>query len=159
MVRFALFAAWAALAGALIPVMALLNVRLGRTLGAPVHVPVLFFGVGLCASLIASLLFGGGLPDLRLLAKGSLSDLGGGLIMMSYIVMVTLLAPRQGISTVILFAVSAQVLTAATIDRFGLLGSATRELSTARLLGIGFVLAGLVLSQSANALNSATGNQ
>lgn len=36
-VTFLRFAAWAALAGAFIPLMAVLNARLGRPLGEPVH--------------------------------------------------------------------------------------------------------------------------
>lgn len=149
MTRLLAYALWASLAGALIPVVALLNVRLGRALGEPLQAPLVLFIVGLAGAILASTVLSGGLPDYRLLGRASPADFAGGLIMLNYIFMVTLLAPRLGIGTVILLAVTAQVLTSAAIDHYGWLGAASRPLGSMRLAGIGLVLAGLGCAQLA----------
>ncbi len=154
MLKYAIFALWAAIAGALIPVMAMLNVRLGRALGEPAQAPVVLFVVSLSVAMAVSLLVSGGLPNLRLLGRASAVDLAGGAITATYVITVTLLAPRFGISRVILFAVTAQIITSAVIDQFGLFGSVIRPVNTAKLLGIGLVLSGLTITQLTSSSNA-----
>ncbi|KAF2989279.1 DMT family transporter (plasmid) [Methylocystis sp. MJC1] len=147
MLRFPLFAARATAAGVLIPIMALPDVRLGKALGAAAQAPVLLFVVGLMAACTVSLLITGGIHDLRLLRQARALDLASGLIMASYVFMVTFLAPRFGISAVFLSAVSVQILTSAAIDRFGLFGASFWPASLARVIGIALILAGLAMTQ------------
>jgi transporter family-2 protein len=147
MLRLPLFAARATAAGVLIPIMALPDVRLGKTLGAAAQAPVLLFVVGLMAACTVSLLVTGGIHDLRLLRQARALDLASRLIMASYVFMVTYLAPRLGISAAILFAVSVQILTSAAIDHFGLLGASVWPASLVRLIRIALILAGLVMTQ------------
>jgi IS5 family transposase len=59
-----------------------------------------------------------------------------GLIVSFYVFSVTLLVPRIRVAATILFAVSAQVVTSALIDQFGLLGMQVRTASSVRALGI-----------------------
>jgi hypothetical protein len=54
---YARYALWAALAGAFVPVKAVLNARLGEALGAPTHAALVLFAVGLVATGAASLFF------------------------------------------------------------------------------------------------------
>ena len=54
---------WAALAGAFIPVMAVLNARLGVTLGEGLHAPVILFSVGVIATIASALILTGSLPS------------------------------------------------------------------------------------------------
>jgi bacterial/archaeal transporter family-2 protein len=51
------YAIWAFAAGALIPLMALLNAGLARTVGGQVQATVVLFAVGLAASLLLALIF------------------------------------------------------------------------------------------------------
>ena len=155
MLKFLIYAVWAAAAGALIPVMAVLNARLGRVLGEPAQAPVILFLVGLFSACAVSLLGSGKLPDPQPLAEAKLADFAGGLIVCGYVVSVTLLAPSFGIGNVILFAVASQIVTSAVIDNFGLIGSAIRPINSLRLIGIAVVLIGLAISQIA--ANSSTG--
>ena len=46
---------WAALAGAFIPVMAILNGRLGKSMGEALHASVILFGVGFLFCLTVAL--------------------------------------------------------------------------------------------------------
>ena len=157
MLKFAVYAAWASGAGALIPLMAVLNVRLGRILGEPTQAPVILFLVGFLIASAVGLLSSGRLPDIQLLAQARATDFAGGLIVAGYVISVTLLAPRFGIGNVILFAVAAQIVTSAAIDNYGLFGAAIRPVTGWRLLGIAVVLSGLSIAQLA--ANSSGGLQ
>ena len=61
---FIKYSLWAALAGGLIPVMAVINAKLGATLGNPLHAPVILMLVGLVAAIGLSLMLTSKIPDL-----------------------------------------------------------------------------------------------
>jgi transporter family-2 protein len=147
MLRFAGYALWAAAAGALIPFMAILNGRLGRTLGDPLLAPVLLFAVGFMVALTVGLIAAGQVPDLRLALRARPIDFAGGAIVAGYVISVTLLAPRFGIGNAILFVMTAQIVTSAMIDHYGLLGAGLRPVTTPRLLGLAIMVVGLALTQ------------
>ncbi len=145
------FALWAATAGALIPVMAALNSRLGQALGEPLHAPVVLFVVGLIACAIVSILMAGSPPDFSRLTTARPVEFSGGLIVGFYVISATLLAPRFGVGNFILFAVAAQIICSALIDHFGLFGAVIRPVNFVRLGGIALLLAGLVITQISTA--------
>jgi bacterial/archaeal transporter family-2 protein len=145
--NFARLALWAAAAGALIPVMAVLNARLGRALGEPAHAAVVLFAVGLAFVAIASLVVTGRLPEMSRLAATSPTDFAGGMIVGFYVLSITILAPRMGVGNAILFAVTAQIVTSAAIDNFGFFGASIRPLSLSRLAGLAILIGGLTLAQ------------
>ena len=146
-VRYAL---WSAAAGALIPVMAVLNARLGRSLGDSLHAPVVLFAVGLLACIAVALALTGGLPAPARLLSVQPVDLAGGLIVAFYVVSATLVAPRFGVSNLILFAMIAQIVFSAAIDHYGLFGVPVRPVSIMRIAGLALMTGGLVLTQFAN---------
>ena len=145
------FAVWASAAGALIPIMAVLNSRLGAAVQNPLHASVILFAIGLVACLTVALIMSGSLPDFSKLASAQPLDFAGGLIVCCYVISATLVAPRFGVGNFILFAVAAQVISAALIDHFGLFGSMVRQVNFLRLGGILLLLTGLVITQVANA--------
>ena len=101
---------WAGLAGAFIPAMAILNGRLGRALGEPLHAPVVLFGIGFLFCLSCALLLTQSLPNLSALKDARPIDFLGGLIVGFYVISATLLAPRIGVANFIVCAVSSQIL-------------------------------------------------
>ena len=147
---FARDAVWAAAAGAFIPLMAVLNARLGRALGEPVHAVVILFAVGLVAAVAVSLVLTGRLPSLSS-GPGSAVNLAGGLIVLFYVLSVTLLAPRFGIGNTILFVMTSQLAMSAAIDHFGWFGAVQRPVSALRLGGLVVMVAGLSIAQLAPA--------
>ena len=147
MLKFTGYAIWAAAAGALIPFMAILNGRLGRTLGDPLLAPILMFAIGFGVALIVALLVTGQLPDLRLALSARAIDFAGGAIVAGYVISITLLAPRFGIGNAILFVMTAQIFTSALIDHFGLLGATVRPVGALRSFGLVIMLAGLGMTQ------------
>lgn len=138
---------WAALAGAFIPVMAVLNARLGASLGEGLHAPVILFLVGVIATIASALILTRSLPSPQQFPQVAWVDLLGGLIVAFYVVSATLLAPRIGVSNFIMFAVSSQVVLSLVIDHFGLLGAQPRPLDSTRILGATLLIVGLVTSQ------------
>ena len=142
-----LYAIWSAAAGALIPLMAVLNARLGRSLGAPTLAPVVLFGVAFIAALFVHLIGSARWPTGQDLQQLRPIDLAGGLIVAFYVLSITLLAPRFGVGNAILFVMVAQIFTSAAIDHFGLFGAAVRLLSPGRIAGLLVLLLGLAMTQ------------
>lgn len=139
-------AVWAFAAGALIPVMAILNAGLARaTGGQPLVAASILFAVGFMACLVLAL--GTGARGLGEIAAAPSYVFAGGLIVAFYVVSVTLLAPRFGIGNTILFVMIAQIITSAAIDHFALFGAAMREVSPMRVAGLAVMIAGLVIAQ------------
>lgn len=140
---------WAMAAGAFIPVMAVLNARLGRSLADPLHAVFILFAVGFAVSGLVCLVLTGGLPAMSKLSEVAPINFSGGLIVAFYVFSVTLLAPRFGIGNTILFVMVAQIFTSAALDHFGLFGAAVRPVNGLRAMGLAILLTGLVVTQFA----------
>jgi transporter family-2 protein len=146
------YAIWAFAAGALIPLMAILNAGLARTAGGPVQATVLLFATGLVASLLLAAITTVRLPELHTLVRIAPAHYAGGMIVGFYILSITFLAPRFGVGNAILFAVTAQLLTSALIDHFAIAGATLRPLTTMRAVGLSIVIAGVILTQTSDRL-------
>jgi len=140
-------ALWSMAAGALIPLMGVLNARLGRTMGEPLHAPVILFLVALTASIAVALMFTGRSPDFSRLVDAAPLDFAGGLIVAFYVISVTVLAPRFGIANVILFAMVAQIVCSSFINHLGLFNSMIKPVDLTQAFGISLLLIGLVITQ------------
>ena len=146
------YALWAFAAGALIPLMGILNAGLARAAGGPVAATVLLLATALVASLVLALVTMTRFPSLEALLRIPPAQYTGGLIVGLYVVSITFLAPRFGVGNAILFAVSAQLITSAAIDHFALAGAVGRPVNGVRLVGLAVVVAGVVLTQMSDRL-------
>jgi transporter family-2 protein len=138
---------WAALAGAFIPVMAILNGRLGKSMGEALHASVILFGVGFLFCLTVALVLTKSLPHATDLANAKPIEYLGGFIVGFYVISATLLAPRIGLANFIICAVSAQIIISVVIDHYGLLGSTIRPVNITRLIGVSLLIAGIIVTQ------------
>ncbi len=141
------YAVWASMAGMFIPVMAVLNARMARTFGEPLHAAFVLFAVGLLATGLASIAFIGRLPSLASLRSIPPINFAGGMIVGFYIFSITSLAPRFGVGNAILFVMTAQIFTSAAIDHFGLFDAAIRPMTAVRAGGLLLLVAGLWVTQ------------
>jgi bacterial/archaeal transporter family-2 protein len=141
------YAIWAFAAGALIPLMAILNAGLARASGGTIQASVLLFATGLVASLVLAVITKAHIPAIQTLGHIGPHLYAGGLIVGFYILSITFLAPRFGVGNAILFAVTAQLLTSAFIDHFALAGATLRPLTMTRAVGLLIVVAGVVITQ------------
>jgi len=142
-----IYALWAFMAGALIPLMAILNGGLAHKVGGAIQATLLLFAIGLLALLIVAAAAKAQLPAVQILAHIPLVQYAGGTIVGFYILSITFLAPRFGVGNAILFAVTAQLLTSALIDHFALAGATWRPLTATRTVGLAIVIAGVVVTQ------------
>jgi bacterial/archaeal transporter family-2 protein len=141
------YAIWAFAAGALIPLMGVWNAGLARSVGGQIQATVILFAIGLTASLLLALLTMARLPDFHTVARVAPQQYAGGLIVAFYVLSITFLAPRFGIGNAILFAVTAQLITAALLDHFALAGASLRPVTWLRALGLLIVIAGVAITQ------------
>ena len=144
------YALWAFAAGALIPLMAILNAGLARGVGGPIQAAVILFATGLVASLLVAATAAVRIPQLSAIAGIAPAQYAGGVIVAFYVLSITFLAPRFGVGNAILFAVTAQLFSSAVIDHFALAGAALRSLTTLRVVGLTIVISGVVLTQIAD---------
>ncbi len=77
---YAKYAVWAAIAGGLIPVMGVLNARLGMTIGNPLHAPFVLLVIALATGSAAALALTSGLPSTKSITSAAPLELAGGLI-------------------------------------------------------------------------------
>lgn len=70
-----------------------------------------------------------------------------GLLVAFYVLSITWVAPRFGIGNAIACVLLGQLVSAAVIDQFGLMGALVRQITPARALGLTLMAAGVVLAQ------------
>jgi transporter family-2 protein len=138
---------WALLAGAGIPIMGIINGRLGKSLGVTLHAPLVALTIALIVSLLLTVMITKSLPMPEKFTEVKLIEYFGGFIVAFYVISATILAPRIGVVNFIACAVSAQIIVSVFIDHFGLFGAMIRPISLYRLFGIGLLLSGLILTQ------------
>ena len=109
------------------------------------------FGVGFLVCLLTAIFFTGALPTWSKLGGARPIDFAGGFIVAFYVISVTWLAPSFGIANVILYAMVAQIVFSGFINHFGLFESLVQPVNGLRLFGIVLLLAGLVITQIAQA--------
>src|SRR4030095_9610964 len=134
------------LTGALLPIQAILNTRLGRQTGGPLMASLLSFSVGLICLLALNLMTN---PSAVVNLKPGIVTpwyiwLGGflGAIFVGYITWVN---QQQGVALTFALVVSGQIFCSLVIDHFGLFGSAISTMSPQKVLGAVLIIIGIIL--------------
>jgi bacterial/archaeal transporter family-2 protein len=133
-------------AGMGIPVLAALNAQLGGRIGSPAAAATILFVVALCAA-SATLLLTSGLSPLGLLPAQPKHLFLGGLFVAFYVLSVTWIAPRFGVGNAIFCVLLGQLISAAVIDHFGLMGAMVKPLSMMGAGGLALMALGVLLTQ------------
>jgi transporter family-2 protein len=139
------FYALALITGALIPVQAATNALFSRNIGNPYVTGLMVFLVGLAGMLVFVLLSRANLPSLEQLKAAPMSGYMGGLIVATYVIMITILAPRIGVAPAIGLIVTGQILCAVAIDHFGLFNVSVRAVDLKRIAGMVLMIFGVYL--------------
>lgn len=151
--QLVLFAVWAAASGALIPVLATMNGRLGRELGNIPYSVLPVFIAGLLGSIVIIIASKAPAPSLEKITKIPFYYYTSGLIMLFYIVSATFLTPRFGVANTIFFVVVTQIISATVIDHFGLFGATVQNFDPKRAAGIAMLIGGLILARGIPSIN------
>ncbi len=140
-----IFLALALITGALIPIQAATNAAFSKSIGNPLVTGLMVFVVGLAAMILFTLLSRTAFPARQQLVSSPLYGYLGGIIVATYVVMITILVPRIGVGTAIGLIVTGQIICAVAIDHFGLFNTAVRPVSFTRLAGILLMIAGVYM--------------
>ena len=141
---------WALLAGAFIPLIGILNGRVGRALGEPFYASVMLFGVAIILALVVSVVFGKAAPSVQNLQTLRPMDYTAGFIVAFYVISATVLAGKIGVANFIVMAVSGQIMFSLMIDHFGLFGAPVKPINMTQLVGAVLLLIGLATTQLAS---------
>ena len=132
-------------AGIGIPVLAALNAQLGARLGSPALAAAILFVVAFACAALATLVTGAGaLP--RALAQPPVLYLAGTLVAF-YVLSITYVAPTFGVGNAVFFVLLGQIVSAALIDHFGLLGARPSPITGRRAAGIALMATGVLLAR------------
>ena len=133
-------------AGIGIPVLAALNAQLGARLGSPAAAALILFVVAFAGALAVTLATAG-VAKLVLAPAQPKHLFLAGLLVAVYVLSITWVAPRFGVGNAVFFVLLGQLISAAIIDHFGLMGARVVPLSLARAGGIGMMALGVLLTQ------------
>jgi bacterial/archaeal transporter family-2 protein len=132
--------------GAMMPVQAILNTRLGRQIGGPLMGSLMSFGVGLICLFILNLVSNySAVVQLKPSSTGPWYLWLGGLLGAMFVGYITWVNQKQGMALTFALVVSGQIFVSLLIDHFGLLGSAIRTITLEKLAGAALIIAGLIL--------------
>tara|TARA_R110002073_G_C9305511_1_gene567153 strand:- start:143 stop:571 length:429 start_codon:yes stop_codon:yes gene_type:complete len=132
------------LTGLGIPVMAALNGALGTKLNNPALAATILFSVGLIIAVIY-LLFTEGVPAKLYVENTPWYYYCGGFFVMFYILSITWIAPRFGISNAVAFVLLGQLIAMSVIDHFGLIGAPRYLLDSQRAVGLVLMTIGVFM--------------
>ena len=104
------------------PILAALNGGLGGRLGSPMAASMILFGLAFLIA-TAGALMTGSIGQIRFSSDIPFQFYFGGLFVAFYVIAVTFIAPRFGVGNAIFFVLVGQLISAATIDHFGLFGA------------------------------------
>ena len=140
------FATIMLLTGIGIPILAALNGGLGTRLGAPMAASMILFGLAFLIATTGALLTGS-VGQVRFTPDIPFQFYLGGLFVAFYVIAVTFIAPRFGVGNAIFFVLVGQLISAATIDHFGLFGSLQFPVDGKRVAGIALMIVGVYLAR------------
>ena len=135
----------ALIAGAMLPLQAAINARLGRVLGSPVWAAAVSGAVLTVALVLLGLFAIRTLPRTEGAATLPWWAWTGGLCGAFVLTATTAVAPRLGTAAMIAMVVTGQVVCSLLLDRFGLFGLAAYPLTPRRLLAAVLLIGGAAL--------------
>lgn len=132
-------------AGALVALQAGVNSQLTRAVGHPVLAATISFLVGTGVLLVGSLGVSGSWTGIATAAQAPWWVWTGGLMGALFVAVMAWLAPTLGAATLLSVAIAGQTTFALVLDHYGLVGFPQRSMSVGRALGVGLLVAGVVL--------------
>lgn len=134
------------LTGVGIPILAALNGGLGARLGSPMAASMILFGLAFLIAATGAMLTGSA-GQMRFTSDIPAHFYFGGLFVAFYVIAVTFIAPKFGVGNAIFFVLVGQLVSAATIDHFGLFGAIRSAVDIKRIAGIALMIAGVWLAR------------
>ena len=132
--------------GAIIPVQAIINARLGKQIGGALMGSLMSFFTGFIFLLILNLIINHNSFSLnKFFAAGPWYVWLGGLIGAIFVGYITWINQQQGVALTFALVISGQLFISLVIDNFGLFGSAIRTITLEKIVGAILIVAGIIL--------------
>ena len=142
-----LLGALAVIVGALIPVQAATNAAMSRVVGSVAITSIALFAIGFVVVAAWAIVIRVPLPPLETLRQVPAYGYFGGLIVASYVISITFLAPRLGVGNAICLVVIGQIVAAVIIDHIGAFGAIVQRLTVGRAIGVVLMIIGVILAR------------
>ncbi len=134
------------LIGAILPVQAVLNTKLGKQTGGPLVSALLSFFTGFVCLLILNLILNrSAIFGMKPFTVTPWYIWLGGLIGAIFVSCVIWVNQRQGMALTFALVVTGQIFISLLIDHFGLFGSVVQPMTIQKILGALLIVAGLLL--------------
>lgn len=133
------------LAGAMLPVQAAVNTRLGQAIDSTIWAATISGAVLTATLAAAGAALAGGPPRLSGLSSAPWWAWAGGICGALVLSAMAAATPKLGAATTIAMVVAGQVLCAFALDRFGLLGLAVHPLTLRRIVAACLLVGGALL--------------
>ena len=130
------------LVGGLMPIQGSINAQMGQILGHPLRGTLMNFATGGFV-LVALLVLWAGFPEVDDLFKAPWYLYTGGIMGVVFVTTMLTFIPELGALRVLAAVVVGQLIVSAIIDNYGWLTVPVHSLSASRVLGMGFLIAGL----------------
>ena len=135
----------AILAGASIVVQQVLNANLRVALNSAAWSGFMSYFVGVTCMALLALALRDPVPSASIVARIPWWGWSGGLFGAIFIGLAIFLVPKLGAATFIALLVAGQMFASVTFDHFGWLGLAQRSIDLPRLIGVAFLIGGVIL--------------
>ena len=132
--------------GAIIPVQAILNARLGRQTGGALMGALLSFLTGTVVLLVLNIIISGStMFNLRQYATGPWYIWVGGTIGAIFVGYITWVNQQQGMALTFALVVAGQIFISLFVDHYGLFGSVIRTITLEKIIGAALIVGGIIL--------------
>jgi transporter family-2 protein len=138
------FVALAFAGGALLPIQAIVNGRLGGSLGAPFVASAAQNVIGTLAALLLAVAFWPTRLSLAQVAATPAWAWTGGLMGMAYVLVGVIAAPRLGATSLMAAVIFGQLVCALVLDQLGV-AQVRRPIDASAIVGVTLLLAGSIL--------------
>lgn len=135
----------AVVSGAVLPIQAGLNAKMGKAVGDPVYAAFISFVIGSIGLLIYSLLTKVDLSQISAAGGVHWSVWTAGLLGAFYVAAVIILVPKIGAALTFGLVVAGQLTFSLLLDHYGWLGMTVHAINWQRLLGIALIIGGVLL--------------
>ncbi len=135
----------AVIAGAMLPIQAGLNAKMGKAVGDPVYAALISFVVGSLALLVYGVIAKMDFSQIIQASNAHWTVWTAGLLGVFYITAVIILVPKIGVALTFGLVVTGQLGLSLVLDHFGLLGLPVHAINWQRLAGVLLIIGGVAL--------------
>ena len=135
----------AIIAGAILPVQAGLNAKMGKAVGDPVYASLISFVIGSLVLFVYGLFAKMNFSQITQAGSQHWSVWTPGLLGAFYVTSVIVLVPKIGVALTFGLIVAGQLGLSLALDHYGLLGLPVHAINWQRLVGVLLIIVGVVL--------------